>query len=268
MKTIHLHARDLGFAYGRKRVLDAVELAIHGGELLALLGINGAGKSTLLRLLLGFERPHQGQVMLDERSLHDYTRRELAREIAYVPQAHTAPFPYTVNEVVLLGRIAHSGFLHAPSNQDRRVAETAIAQLGIAALADRPYTTLSGGERQLTLIARALAQEARLLILDEPASALDYGNQIRLLGKLRELADAGYAILFTTHHPEHVQIAADRVALLIDGRIAADGVPAEILNPAMLQRLYGVEVEWLTRANGKPAFWPYLNHHHRETAHV
>jgi len=263
-----LQAKDISFAYGRRRILDSVDLSLSCGELLALLGINGAGKSTLLRLLLGFEQPHGGSLRVADKPLASYPRQALARLIAYVPQAHTAPFPYTVSEVVQLGRIAQRGYLCAPNAQDLRVAETSIAQMGIAALADRAYTTLSGGEQQLTLIARALAQEARVLILDEPTSALDYGNQIRLLGQMRRLADEGYAILFTTHHPEHVMIAADHAALLINGTITTYGNPAEVLNPTALRRLYGVEVEWLTRKTGSQAFWPCLQTSHGEISHT
>lgn len=253
-----LLADKVAFSYGRHRVLEDITLKIEPGELLALLGVNGAGKSTLMRVLLGFEAPQNGSLTLGGRQVSAYTRPDLARRIAYVPQAHTAPFPYSVREVVQLGRIAHSGFMKPPSPRDREVVEETLALLGIAHLAERAYTTLSGGERQLTLIARALTQEARLLILDEPTSALDYGNQIRLLDQLRRLTDAGYGILFTTHQPEHVLMVADRVALLMDGRIAANGTPPEVLNPESLKRLYGVDVEWFTRAGGHPAFWPIL----------
>lgn len=253
-----LNANEISFSYGRRRILDKVSLEIGAGELLALLGVNGAGKSTLLRVLLGFEKPQDGSLTIAGKPLASYSRPELARKIAYVPQAHTAPFPYTVTEVVTLGRLAHRGFMRAASAQDKRVVEEVIAQLGIGALASRAYTTLSGGERQLTLIARALAQEARILILDEPASALDYGNQIRLLGQLRKLADAGYAVLFTTHHPEHVLIAADRAALLAEGRITLCDTPARVLTSESLKRLYGVDIEWLTKADGRQAFWPIL----------
>lgn len=263
-----LQARALAFAYGRHAILQHIDLDIRAGELLALLGINGAGKSTLLRLLLGFEAPHAGNLEIAGKPLTSYTRQMLARQIAYVPQAHTAQFPYTVTEVILLGRLAHRGFLRAPSAQDRQIAETVIAQLGIGDLAQRAYTTLSGGERQLTLIARALAQQARILILDEPASALDYGNQIRLLGTLRRLADDGYAILFTTHHPEHVLMAADRAALLIAGRIAACDKPATVLTAQSMRDLYGIEVEWHTRSDGGQAFWPVLKPGHGQPAPI
>lgn len=256
-----LLADNIAFSYGRHRVLEDITLKIQPGELLALLGVNGAGKSTLMRVLLGFEVPQAGTLALGGQPVAAYTRPDLARRIAYVPQAHTAPFPYSVREVVQLGRIAHRGFMKPPAAHDRDVVDETLALLGISHLAERAYTTLSGGERQLTLIARALTQEARLLILDEPTSALDYGNQIRLLDQMRRLTDAGYGILFTTHQPEHVLMVADRAALLMDGRIAANGTPSEVLNPESLKRLYGVDVEWFTRVGGHPAFWPILRKH-------
>lgn len=267
MKAV-LEARDIVYAYGRTPVLRQASLRVEPGELVALLGVNGAGKSTLLRLLLGFERPQGGSVTLSGRTLSSYGRRELAGRIAYVPQAHSAPFPYSVKDVVLLGRIAKRGYLRQPDDADRLVCDKAIAQLGIERLAARPYTTLSGGERQLTLIARALAQEARVLIFDEPSSALDYGNQLRLLARLRALADEGYAVLFTTHHPEHVFRAADRVALLIDGRIEADGAPAGVLSPAMFKRLYGVEIGFMSPASHGAMFGPTPETQAGEACHV
>jgi iron complex transport system ATP-binding protein len=239
-------------------VLSGVELELAQGEVLALLGTNGAGKSTLLRLLLGFEKPCSGEVLVSGRAIRALSRRELSKRIAYVPQAHHAPFPYPVREVVVLGRIAHAGLFREPGAVDRRRVEEVLSRIGIAALSDRPYTDLSGGERQLVLVARALAQDARVLVLDEPASSLDYGNQLRLLGTLRRLADGGLSILFTTHRPEHALLAADRVAVLEAGRISANGPAASVLSPQLLRRLYGAEVELLERPEGGLALWPRL----------
>lgn len=237
-----LLARELSFDYRQRPVLQGVNLHLRPGEVVALLGANGAGKSTLLRLLLGLQMPSAGEILLDERPLHQRPRRDIAQRLAYVPQAHVAPFPYRVSEVVLLGRLAASGLFAAPSAVDRRIAEAALTRLGIAHLAERPYSEISGGERQLALIARALTQEARLLILDEPATGLDYGHQMRLLSILRSLATDGYGVLMSTHHPEHALIAADRVLLLHQGRIAASGPPAETITTAAIELLYGLPV--------------------------
>lgn len=238
-----LLAHQLAYAYRRHLVLQGVDLTLQPGEVVALLGANGAGKSTLLRLLLGLLAPDGGSVMLEDRPLDTWPRREVARRLAYVPQVHAAPFPYAVEEVVLLGRLPAGGLFLPPTAVDRQIVAAALQHLSIAHLAARPYNELSGGERQLVLIARALAQEARLLIMDEPATGLDYGHQMRLLAQLRRLADEGYGVLFSTHHPEHTLLAADRVLLLRDGRIEAAGPPQQIINAAALQRLYGVEVD-------------------------
>ncbi|PMR78809.1 ABC transporter ATP-binding protein [Billgrantia endophytica] len=251
-----LRASRLLFRRAQRKVLDGVDLTLAPGDILALLGANGAGKTTLLRCLLGLLRPHAGGISLDDVPLATLSRRALARRIAYVPQVHAAPFPYSVREVVGLGRLPHHGPFAAPSEADRAAVEAAIDQLGIGALAKRPYTELSGGERQLTLIARALAQGARLLIMDEPVSGLDFGHQMRLLERLERLAADGYGILKTTHHPDHALACASRVALLHEGRIEADGPPAEVLSPQAIRRLYRVDVEILRSPAGRGAFVP------------
>lgn len=249
-----LQAQGLHFHRGARPVLKDVDLTVTGGEVLALLGANGAGKTTLLRCLLGLLEPDAGTIRLEGKSLSDYTSRGLARHMAYVPQAHTAPFPYRVREVVTLGRLPHHSPFTAPSASDLEAVETALMKVGIQHLAHRPYTEVSGGERQLALIARALAQGARTLVLDEPINGLDFGHQIRLLDRIRELASQGYAILKTTHHPDHALASATRVALLHGGRIVADGAPAEVLSPAAIRQLYHVDVELLHSSHGRSAF--------------
>ena len=237
-----LEARHLACDYGRRRILKGVDLSLAPGEVVALLGPNGAGKSTLLRTLLGLQAPAQGQVTVGGRALSDYPRRTLARHLAYVPQAHVAPFPYSVRQVVTLGRLPHGGLWREPSRADRQIVDQVLARLAITHLAERPYTQVSGGERQLALIGRALAQQAPLVIMDEPATGLDYGNQWRLLQLVRTLADEGLAFLLSTHTPEHAAYVATRVALLHGGRLIADGPPDEVITPAHIARLYGIEV--------------------------
>ncbi|MDR2259457.1 MAG: ABC transporter ATP-binding protein [Azoarcus sp.] len=251
-----LCAERLTFRRGRRLVLDQVDLTFGQGEILALLGANGSGKTTLLRCLLGLLRPDGGMVRLNGEPLPRLGRGRLATMLAYVPQAHVAPFPYTVHEIVLLGRLPRHGLWRSVSAEDRRAVEEALARMEITALRARPYTELSGGERQLALIARALAQGARLIILDEPVAGLDFGHQMRLLACLRELAASGFGILKTTHHPDQALAVATRVALLADARVQADGPPAEILSPETIERLYGVKVERLSSASGQQTFVP------------
>jgi len=252
-----LAAHDIRFGYQRRPVLTGASLELDAGELVCLLGINGAGKSTLLRIMLGLQRPEHGLVTLDGAPLTNWSRRQLAQLVAYVPQVHIAPFPYTVAQVALLGRLPANGLFRAPGSADLDCVHGVLAQLGIAHLAKRVYTEVSGGERQLTLIARALAQEAQLLVMDEPLAGLDYGNQIRLLDRLERLAADGYGVLMTTHDPNQPLSGCQRVALLIDGSVAAQGAPAEVLTPAAIYRLYGVSVDLLRTADGREiAFRP------------
>jgi iron complex transport system ATP-binding protein len=246
-----IEARDIQFAYRGRRVLNGATLALAPGELVCLLGANGAGKSTLLKILLGLLKPLAGKVSLDATALGDIDRRSLARRVAYVPQVHTAPFPYTVREVVTMGRLPATGLLRAAGAADHRAVNQALDHLAIGHLAERPYTEVSGGERQMALIARALAQDARLLVMDEPLAGLDYGHQVRLLARLESLAEEGYGVLMTTHDPDQPLSGCQRVAMLIDGRIAADGAPAEVLTPAAIHQLYGVRVDLLRAANGR-----------------
>jgi iron complex transport system ATP-binding protein len=255
--VIHtLSAHQISFRRGQRSVLDRVSLQFAQGEILALLGANGSGKTTLLRCLLGLLRPDAGEVTLNGEALSGYSRKKLATIVAYVPQAHQAPFPYTVYEIVMLGRLPHRGLWGGASVEDKKAVEAALQRMEIVKLKDRPYTELSGGERQLALIARALAQGARLLIMDEPVASLDFGHQMRLLECLRELAASGFGILKTTHHPDHALAAATRVALLVDSHIQADGPPAETLSPAAIERLYGVRVEIIASGAGQRAFVP------------
>ncbi|SEH58443.1 ABC transporter ATP-binding protein [Magnetospirillum fulvum] len=235
-----LQGKDVWFHRNGRAVLQGADLGLGPGELVSLLGANGAGKTTLLRLLLGFERPKAGEVRLGQAALRDLSRRAIARAVAYVPQSHVAPFPYRVREVIGLGRLAVTGLFRAPGPADRDAVAATMARLGIAHLADRPYTEISGGERQLALIGRALAQEAGLLVMDEPLTGLDYGNQLRLLDRLAELAESGLGILMTTHAPDLAAMVSTRVAVLINGRIAADGPPETVVTDAMIERLYGV----------------------------
>jgi len=252
-----IEARDVHFAYRGRPVLRGATLALASGELVCLLGANGAGKSTLLKTMLGLLKPQHGGVMADGRPLGQLARRQLARLVAYVPQVHAAPFPYTVRDVVLMGRLPATGMFRAPGAADQAAVAAALGHLGIGHLAGRPYTEVSGGERQLALIARALAQEARLLVMDEPLAGLDYGHQLRLLERLARLAAEGYGVLMTTHDPDQPLSSCDRVALLIDGRIAADGSPEQALTPDAIHSLYGVRVDLLRGADGRPlAFRP------------
>lgn len=231
----------ISFRYRRQQVIEQLDLELDDGGVLALLGPNGSGKTTLLKLMLGILHPHGGRVRLDGRDIRRIPAKERARRLAYVPQVHREAFGYRVFDVVLMGRMPHAGFLGRYGATDRRLAGEALERMGISHLGERPYTEISGGERQMTLIARALAQGARVLVLDEPTNGLDYGNQQRLLDRLMALKQDQYTCLFTTHHPDHARRVADRVVMLQDGVILRDGTPAETVTPANVATLYGLK---------------------------
>jgi len=230
---------SLAFQYGRTPVIDGLNLTIDGGGVTAILGPNGSGKSTLLKLLLGLLHPRYGNIRLRGQELGNIPRRDLARQVAYVPQVHREAFGYSVFDIVLMGRMPHISFLSRYGQIDRRIVREALHKLEIAHLAQRPYTQISGGERQLTLIARALAQGADIFIMDEPTNSLDYGNQMRLLERVNKLAAGGFTFLFTTHHPDHALAIADRVVMMKAGRIVRDGATSETITPETLADLYG-----------------------------
>jgi iron complex transport system ATP-binding protein len=245
-----IEARGLSFRLGGRQVLRDVSLALKPGDCAALLGANGAGKTTLLRTLLGFVRADQGEVWLDGRPLAAHGRRAIARRIAYVPQAHAPSFPYTVREIVAMARAPASGWGPVRTSEDDAVIAEALARLGLAAFAERSYADLSGGERQAVLVARALAQGAQILLMDEPTASLDIGQQARLMALLAELAAEGRAILVSTHHPELVLRWFNRAILLHDGAVLGDGEPRAILTPESLSRLYAVDVDIVEAGKG------------------
>ncbi|KKC38790.1 ABC transporter [Devosia epidermidihirudinis] len=236
-----LTATNLSFGYGHGLIGEAVDITINGG-VTCLLGPNGAGKTTLFKTMLGLLTPSHGTVTLDEKPLTNWRREDLARAVAYVPQAHAVLFPFTVRDVVLMGRAARVPAFAAPSRSDIAIADACLDRLGLSHLADRPYTEISGGERQIALIARALAQEPSILIMDEPTASLDYGNQLRVLSHVRTLASQGISVVLSTHNPEHALLCADRVALFHERRIIAIGAPGDVLTAAAIKQLYGVDV--------------------------
>ncbi len=241
-----LAAEALDFGYPGYRVGQGVSLHLAAGEVLALLGPNGSGKTTLFKTLLGLLPRQGGRLLLDGRELGALPRAVVAQRVSYVPQAHGGFFPYSVREMVLMGRTAHLGLFAVPSRRDRELVDEAIARMGLSALAEAAYTRISGGERQLVLIARALAQAATLMVMDEPTANLDFGNQMRVLERIRALAAEGIGVLLSTHDPDQVFLCAHRVALLRGGALLACGVPAEVMSDARLRELYGVDVSVAT----------------------
>lgn len=237
-----LKAIQLQVGYNNKALGGVIDLALYEGEVLALLGPNGSGKTTLFRTLLGLLKPVSGNVHLLDKSLNEYSRRQIAQLAAYVPQAQIGSFGFSVEEMVTMGRYASIGRFSQPSNKDRQIALSCLRQLGIEHLADASYMRISGGQRQLVLIARALTQNAKILVLDEPTASLDFANQILVLDSISQLRTQGMAILLCTHQPEHALQVADRVALYNHGQIQALGKAREMLTVENLAQLYGLTV--------------------------
>jgi iron complex transport system ATP-binding protein len=252
-----LRAIDLAIGYPGHAVGSGFGFSLQPGKVLALLGANGGGKTTLLKTLLGLLPPQGGRVEMQGRDLRSMSMRERARQVAYVPQSHAGAFAFSIEDLVLMGRTAHGGLLARPSAQDRAATRAAIDRMGIAHLAARPATLVSGGERQLALIARALAQEARHVVLDEPTASLDFGNQGKVMREIRRLADLGLGVLFTTHDPNHASRHADQALLIRQGRMLACGPVAEVITQPWLQQLYGAPIEHIRSADGAAqAFLP------------
>ncbi len=254
---MRLSARGLTYAYvPEKPVLRGVSVEIRPGEVLFLLGPNGSGKTTLLECLGGLRRPHEGRVLLGDVDLYRLPPRERARAIGYVPQVHRPVFGYSVLEVVLMGRTPHLGAFSAPGRGDEEIAREALEAVGLSGFAGRPYTQLSGGEMRLALIARALAQEARFLLLDEPDAHLDPKHQHEVLSLARALVGRGLAALITSHNPTNALLYGDRAALLHGGRVVVNGPPGEALSPELLRDAYGLEFVLLSGDNGHRALVP------------
>lgn len=238
-----LEARELSFRYQQNKVFSDVSLDVNSGEVVCLLGPNGTGKTTLLKAILGLLKPYQGEVLLNGRNISHLTRREKARFLGYVPQCHTPPFPFSVLDVVLMGRTAHINNFAVPSKYDIHIARQAMQMLDIEHLEPRIFTELSGGERQMVLIARALAQEPEILVLDEPTSNLDFGNQARVLKYIRKLASLGLGVIMASHFPDHAFYYASKVVMLKDRRVYMVGSPDEVITDANLSFVYDVNVE-------------------------
>ena len=249
-----LEARDLKYDVNGTQVLTGVDFGVRAGEFVGLIGPNGAGKSTLLKLLGGQWSPASGEIVLEERPLARYSAREIARRVAHVPQATVLSFPFTAREVVLMGRSPHLSRFQIESAHDRAVAERALQATNAAYLADRLVTTLSGGEAQRVVLARALAQEPKILLLDEPTSNLDVKHQLETMALARRLAhEHGLGVIASVHDLSHAARYCDRLGLLVCGRIIADGPPATVLTREKLRHAFGIEAQLYLDPYGSPA---------------
>lgn len=234
--------KNLNVKYNKKDILKGINFNIKNGDTLSILGANGSGKSTLLKAMLGFLK-FSGEVLVFGKSVKDYSKKELANLVAYIPQNHVLPYDYSVYEVVLMGALCRTGLLCDYSKDDKNLALLNIEKMGIFHLKDKPYTKISGGERQLTYIARALTQKAKVIFMDEPTNGLDFGNQIKLLQMIELLSNQGQTIIQTTHYPKHAKFVSNKVLLLKNGEVFKFGKYDEVVNLESINELYNIKYE-------------------------
>lgn len=237
-----IQVSNLFSGYGKKEILRDVSFQIENAEVLSILGANGSGKSTLLKSMVGI-LPYAGDIFIDGQDVKLLSKKERASFIAYVPQSSTIPFDFNVLEIVLMGRFHTSSFQFSYPKKDRDEAHEALKQVGMEKFEKRVFKNLSGGERQLVLIARALAQKSKIIIMDEPVTGLDFGNQMRLLELISTLSNDGTIIIQTTHYPDHALRISSKVLWLDTGKILAFGTPSEVIQTQRIYDIYHVKSE-------------------------
>jgi len=238
-----LEIRNAVLGYRRQEVLRGVNFEVSTGRTVCVIGRNGAGKTTFFKSLLGVLPLLDGEILLDGRDIGSWSRAEFARTVAYIPQVRMLPFPFKVSDVVLFGRTAHLGVFASPGKRDRIIADECLERLNISHLRERIFTQLSGGEQQLVIVARALAQQPSFLIMDEPASSLDFGNQINLLSQINRLKSSSLGILMATHSPDHAFACDADVVVVQDGEVRRQDSCRTVITETLLKQVYGVEVD-------------------------
>ena len=255
---MNIDIKNLTFGYGNGKVLSDISFSAHSGEFISLLGSNGVGKSTLFKCILGLLNGYEGSIEINGQDIKKISRRDIARLIAYIPQSNSNVFNYTVLDTVLMGVSSRINALSSPSQEDILNAEGILSELSILHLKNRGCAEISGGERQLALLARALMQNAGIFIMDEPTASLDYGNQHLVLQKIKKLTEKGYITIMSTHDPNHAFLYCDRVIALKDGSILSDNSPEKALTEDNLRLLYGTDINRIMH-NGHTFCVPKLN---------
>ncbi len=242
VEKMTLAVKDLFFSYKTENVLKGISFDVTEGTLVCVLGKNGAGKSTLFRCILGLLKGYGGKIGIDGMKADTLSAGELARKISYIPQNHSTAFSYSVFDMVMMGTTTHLGQFINPGKKERATADAALEMMNIKHLKSRNFSNISGGEQQMVLIARAIAQQTKIIIMDEPCANLDYGNQIKVMKAVKNLARRGYLVIQSTHNPEHVFLFADEVLVILDGKVEAKGKADEILTEELLKKIYGINV--------------------------
>lgn len=252
-----IKVNNLSFAYKKDLILDDVNFEIESDTLLCVLGQNGAGKSTLFKCMLGVLKPKSGNIFINDKDISKLSAKEISRMVAYIPQVHTPHFNYTVIDVVIMGMASKIGSFSVPMDTDYDRAREVLNYLNIADLEKRGYLDISGGERQLVLIARAMLQDAKILIMDEPTSNLDYGNQIRVMKRIQRLSKEGYIVILSTHNPQHSLMFCDKALVLKNGKVLSYGNTKDTLNTDILKQIYKIDIN-IKDVEGTPVCLPVL----------
>ncbi|WP_094228686.1 ABC transporter ATP-binding protein [Methanolobus psychrotolerans] len=237
-----LEVDSLAYSYGNGPVFENVSFSMGNGEVMCVLGPNGAGKSTLIKCIAGIFKPAAGSVRIMGEDTRYLASGTIAKKVGYVPQQNETVFPFNVLDFVVMGRTPHLSLFASPGEEDMKIARRSLEKVGVEDLSDRTLNSLSGGQRQMVLIARALAQEPALLLLDEPTSHLDFGNQVLVLETVQKLAASGMSIVMNTHAPDHAFLIGTSAVALTGGRLIASGTVTSVVNSQMMSSVYGVNV--------------------------
>jgi iron complex transport system ATP-binding protein len=241
-----MEMKDCSFSYDNKEnIFENINFSVSPGDIFCILGANGTGKTTLIKCLTGLMKTQSGEILINGKDMNLFSPTDLAKKIGYIPQIHNSTFPFTVLDVVLMGRSPHLDIFESPSEKDYELALKSLESLNITHMKDKPYTEISGGEQQLVFIARVLTQEPSILILDEPTSHLDFGNQIRTLDIIKKLAESGLSVIMSSHFPDHALISANKVALMDGKRFIDTGAPETVITEENMKKIYGIDVKVL-----------------------
>ncbi len=244
MMCARLEVKNATFSYdGKRNIFEDISFSVDYGDVFCILGPNGTGKSTLLRCLCNLYSLNAGNIYIDGKDISSYTPKKLAKKIGFIPQVHTPTFPYSVLQVVMMGRTPHLNTFASPSHSDKEIAFEALRTVNIEHIWDKPYTELSGGQMQLVLMARVLAQEPEILLLDEPTSHLDVGNQIYTIKMIRKLSQKGLTLVMTSHFPDHTFLSSNKVGIMKDRKFLAMGPAEVVVTEENLQDAYGVPIK-------------------------
>ncbi|MCW4034769.1 MAG: ABC transporter ATP-binding protein [Candidatus Bathyarchaeota archaeon] len=262
--VLKLEAKNLSFSYKKGTpVFKDISFTLDKGDVFCILGQNGAGKSTLLSCIGRLFDVNSGTIRVDGQDISLMTRMEIAKKIGYIPQFHTPVFPYTVFDFVLMGRTPHIGALSSPGKEDKEIAENAITEVGITHLAKKPYSEISGGEKQLVMFAKVLAQQPEIVLLDEPTSHLDFGNQFKILSMIEDLSNRGFSVVMTSHFPDHSFLVSNKVGVMKDHKFIDMGAANDVITENNMLQTYGLDVKivYIEKA-GRKVCVPLKNNGH------